>query len=696
MKRLTVFLFLIGALFSTSFANGVAIVDVSKGIYLKLISSNVEVNVENQVAVVTSTQVFKNVYDVNKTVKYGFPMPESASATGLNFFVDGKWYRAKFSPTPQDTTLPGSGSKIDQNLKIYLGDTPLYYNIEHEIKPGAVLIVELTYVQLLPYEFGRVNFHFPGDYRLLQTAPLEKQAFVFNLQSERTIKFVDLLEVSPDSVFNDGHSAQMYFTRTNEIAGYDFKIQYELALDELGLFSMSTLLPDSVIPDDGSPGFFTFIAEPDPSGNTAVIKKMFTLIVDRSGSMSGDKIVQARNAAKFIVENLNEGDLFNIVDFSSTVSNFRNEHVEFTEQTKQSAINYIEGFKANGGTNISGAFDVAIPQFSSSGDSMANIIIFFTDGQPTVGITDITSLLSHINQTITDNEVKVAIFAFGIGDDANKQFLTLLAQQNNGIAEFLGNDELETRITQFYLTVRNPVLINTALSFYPENIIKETYPKNLPNLYKGQQMIISGRFVEPASVTVKLSGEAYGKPVEYQYQMNLSDSSSEQYQFLPKIWAKQKIEYLLIQYYSLGESDPQAKLIKEEIIGLSVNFGVLSPFTSLSGEDYTPIEEGTFLSKSNGLPSAYEILGNYPNPFNPSTTIRLKVNISLHKTIAVKIYNALGELVRILFIRVDGPGTYEILWDGHLLDGRAAPSGNYFYIVDFGDAVLGGKMTLVK
>lgn len=695
MKRASVIIFLFLILVSPLFSNGVAIVDVSKGIYLKLVESYVNINVENQVAIVTSTQVFTNQYDQSFKVKYGFPMPEQGSATGLNFFADGNWYRAKFLPTPQDTTLPGSDEEIDANLKEYLGQTPLYYNIEHDIEPGETLIVELTYVELLPYKSGRVNFVYNGDYRLLQTAPLNKIQFNFHLNSSRTIQFADFIGLSPDSSFNDGHQADLYFERQNEIAKYNFNVRYALSLEELGLFSMSTFLIDSQVPDRQSRGFFTFIAEPDPSENTEVISKVFTLIVDRSGSMSGSKIEQAREAAKFIVNNLNEGDYFNIVDFASTVTSFRSEHVPFNQQNQQSAINYISTFVADGGTNISGAFDVAIPQFSAASDSTANIIIFFTDGQPTVGITEINALLNHINQTIIQNEVNVSIFAFGIGNDANKQLLTQLAEQNNGLAKFLGNDELETEITQFYLTIRSPVLINTHLTFSPDNLIVETYPQKLPNLYKGQQLIVSGRYLEPSMVNVKLSGQAFGKEVEYSYEMALADSAVEKFQFLTKIWAKQKIEQLLVQYYSLDENDPQAEVVKEEIIGLSVNFGVLSPFTSLSGEDYnTPIEE--LNPRENVLPQAFELLGNFPNPFNPKTTIQFKVNINLHQLVFVKIYNAAGQLVKIFTVQVNGPGLYQLVWDGTLKNKQAAPSGSYFYIIDFGEHLLAGRMMLIK
>ena len=206
--------------------------------------------------------------------------------------------------------------------------------------------------------------------------------------------------------------------------------------------------------------------------------------------MYGTKIVQARNAAKHIVNNLNEGDKFNIVDFEGTVKSFRTGLVDFTLASRDSALQYVNQIIANGWTNISGALATAINQFQTTADTTANIVIFLTDGVPTAGITSTNDLLAHITTVVTQVQKTIYLFAFGIGADVNQQLLTLLASQNNCRAEFLGNDELESRITDFYNSIRNPVLVNTRVSFNSE-LISELYPNPLPNLYKGQQLIVS-------------------------------------------------------------------------------------------------------------------------------------------------------------------------------------------------------------
>ncbi len=139
-------------------------------------------------------------------------------------------------------------------------------------------------------------------------------------------------------------------------------------------------------------GFFAFIVEPDPN-DSVIIHKVFTLIIDRSGSMSGSKIQQARDAAAYVVNNLNTGDKFNIIVFDDQVSSLFPDHVDVTVANQNIALNYINTIVAGGSTNISGAFDMAIPQFSNSDPNVANVIIFMTDGVPTVGITDANGIL---------------------------------------------------------------------------------------------------------------------------------------------------------------------------------------------------------------------------------------------------------------------------------------------------------------
>ncbi|NQV50388.1 MAG: VWA domain-containing protein [Candidatus Marinimicrobia bacterium] len=692
MKSIIQKLNLLMVLSSALMANGVCIVDAEFGSYLRLMSSTVNVQVENQVAVITATQVFKNTLSIATEFKYAFPLAEAESAIALRWYMNQQWQEAAIGTSPQDTTIPGGGGEPNEYLETYLGETPLYFGLTELLEPDSVVIIELTYVNLLPYEFGNVSFHYPNDYSLIQNSYLDMQQIEFTINSERDITQLLLLSHLADVTTNNGNIAYVKWTGYELVANQDYSIQFALSPDDLGLFGLSTYLDTSQVPDEGGRGFFVFVAEPDAGNSTDVIRKVFTLIVDRSGSMSGNKIVQARNASSFIVNNLNQGDKFNIVDFSSDVSSFQPAHVDFNPANAAQAQVYISGIHAFGSTNISEAFSVAIPQFAAANDSTANIIVFFTDGEATSGITDTPGILNHVQDIVNASETEIMVFPFGIGTGANEQLLSQLANQNEGIAYFLGNDELEASITQFYLLIRNPVLLNTELSFSLTGV-SQAYPSPLPNLYVGQQMIVAGRYNNPGTVNVNLNGEAFGQPVSYSYPLELAGDPISSYQFLPKIWAKKKIENLLIQYYILGPGSPAADEIRAEIVTISLNYGVITPFTSFT-DPTVGIEE--IFSDQVDLPVSFKVLDNFPNPFNAGTTIRFETSQILHRDVTIMIYNSLGQLVKILTRSVSGPGMYEVFWDGTLQNGELAPSGVYVYLIDFGSAILGGKMIMVK
>ncbi|MBE2256535.1 MAG: VWA domain-containing protein [Ignavibacteria bacterium] len=667
-----------------TYSNGVAVYNASLGMYLKLLSGKVSVSVESQISVTKTTGEFINLSGSDRNVSFAFPLPEGASATELRWKINGIWYQAPISPQPQDTTLPGG--TMSPNLKTYLGKTPLFFGIEQTVKRDSILIVELTYVQLLKYDFGSVDFDYPNDYRLIQNSILNVQELVLNLNSQRSIDSIKLISSNPlIQISNNGNNAVVVSRVFESIASVNYKIRYSLNQNQLGLYGYSSRIPNSLLPDTLG-GFFLFLAEPDPGMTSQTIKKVFTLIIDKSGSMSGNKIVQAKNASSFVVNNLNSGDRFNLVTFESTVQSFRNTHIPYNSNARDSALTFINSIIASGGTNISGAFETAVPQFSIANDSTANIIVFFTDGQPTVGITAISQLVTHIKNLIVTSERKIFLYSFGIGSDVNAQLLTLISSQNNGYAEFLGEDEIYDRISKFYLRIRNPVLLSPTISFNNPTI-NNVHPNPLPNLYKGQQMIVSGRYRNSGVTNVTFSGYAFNQLVNFNYNLNLTDTNDVRYQFLTKIWAKQKIDYLLIQYYSYPPTSPEAIALKQQIISLSITYGVISPFTSFGNPTNTETEEEIV----NTSPESFKLLGNYPNPFNPTTNIRFAVNTNYSGILFIRIYNTAGMLVDILEMRVNGKGNYEVKWDA-----SKYASGLYFYSIDFLGNKFSGKMMLVK
>ena len=688
MRYLLFYLMLVfSAVSENAHANAVAIVNATDKTVLQLLSSHVNVTVVNQVGIFTSVQTFYNQLDSAVHVKYGFPMYEDATAVSLRWKIHGVWYTAAFSPEPEDTTLPGTGTDINAELQAYLGDTPLYFEPEDAIEPDSQIVFEVVYVQLLHYAYNTVSLDYPNNYSSIQTTPLDTQSLSVTIFSDRTITGIDMISHPSAITSFTAHDATASLELIGMEANSDYHLEYALDPDELGLFGFSTFLPDNMMYCDSlGNGFMGFIVEPDPN-DSVIIKKVFTLIIDRSGSMSGSKMDQAKDAATFIVDNLNFGDDFNIIDFDNDITSLFPDHLPVTVTTQNLAHTYISDLYADGSTNISGSFDMAIPQFSGSDPDVANIIIFMTDGQANQGITGTSEILSHISDLISLYDVDgISINTFGIGADVNYTLLSQIAAENNGIAEFFASGDLLTTVSDFYLSIQNPVLMNTTMTIDPP-VVTDTYPTPLPNLYKGHQLVVVGRYKEPTDIAITFTGLKYGDTISYTYNMELADTLIEQNLFLTKLWAIRKIDALMNLYYTLSPGSAEADSLEDFIIGLSFCYSVTSPFTS-------------FVDNSGGWTEAIEFvsgdrhttLNNYPNPFTDYTRIEFSIVGTITEIVPVVIMDINGRIVKVLTVSLHGPGNYAVEWDGKDENGNAVVDGTYPYYISVKGVVQYGVM----
>lgn len=691
MKKL-IYLLFISILYSGyAYSQGAAIVKIDsltnsfEAFLLK--KSNTSITINNQIATTTTAQLFINTTADTTGFKYAYPMAETAAATTIRWFYNGQWQTASMISSPQDSTFVGDTGTITvfipADLDTFLGKTPLYFPVNTMVPPGDSITIELTYVELLPYQNNYVSVNYLGNYNRIQPS-IDSVIFNVSVASYRMIDSILPITYTGWNTSLNGTSAYASLSLQNTSFSNNLQLDYLLHPDTTGFFSFSTFYPDSIEKCDTINGFFTFIVEPNSADASEIIDKDFVLIIDHSGSMGGIKMTQANQAAEFIVNNLNSGDRFNIVQFDDIAESFSPTLLPYTVWNKNNALAYINTIAASGSTNISGAFDSAVPMFSSSPPDRAKIIVFFTDGEPTAGIVDQAQLVSHVTSLITNTAPDISLYVFGIGTSVNNQLLTEMAAQNNGTCAFLGTNNVADEISSFYTTIQNPVLLNTTIAFSP-SIVSQVYPNPLPNLYKGQQLIISGRYNTPGPVQVTLSGIAFGNPVSYQYNLNLTDTTVEEYNFLPKIWTKSKIDYLVTQFYLNQNNQIIADSIQNEITNLSLCRGVISPFTSFDdngGGFTTGVEE---IATTDG----FQFLKIYPNPANNIAYIIVpKTKAGLNNAL-VSIFSVDGKLIAQFNKQVGADGKIEL--DIQQLN---LGLGMYIITVDVADAKYRGKLSV--
>lgn len=669
---------------------GLLVHDASTGAVLPVISHHTVVRIEDQIAEVRSTQRFRNDLTDTLEVKYAYPMAASASATRVRWMPpDSIWYTAEMVAAPQDTTLPGGsgGAGTDPALDGYLGDTPLFFGVPGYLPPGAELEVELSFVQLLAYANAEVELSNPHDYSALLTGTIPDVSLTVTVQSQRELVGIDAFGLgawapTPSVSYVSTDSAYLFVAGTNVPMSCAHTVTYDLDPTEYGLISVSNYLPDSLVKcDQMGNGFFALLIEPEPT--STVVPKDFVIVIDKSGSMSGNKIQEAKNAADFMVDNLNPGDQFNVIAFDGAAVSWSTGLQPFNAATLIAAQNWISSISAGGSTNINSAVTMGIQYFTGAMPGSARTMVFLTDGQDSQPNAVILANALNLRTSIVPD---LQLFTFGIGTGYNQALLNQLAVQNNGASQFLDAVNFSAVMADFYTAIENPVLLNPVATFDQPDV-GATYPDPLMGLFVGQQMIIVGRYDVPGTVNLHLDGMSGGNPVSMDYSFDLSGSFDANKLFVPKIWAQKAVDELVNEFYGYAPGSAQAVLIEDSVVNFSMCYGIGSPFTSFvdggggGGTVGMEEEEGT-----NGDP-----LFVFPEPSDSDAPVALDLSGYQKGTLLVlRIYDTLGHLVLELNLTAYAGGTWQ--WDGRDEGGQRL-SGQFLIQLINGTNVRSGRIT---
>ncbi|HMN05227.1 MAG TPA: VWA domain-containing protein [Flavobacteriales bacterium] len=680
---------------SGALAQGILIQNGSSGTLLSLTSNQVRVEVQDQIAVVTSTQRFVNNLQDPAQVKYAHPLAGTASPTMVRWmYSDSIWHTASMMAQPPDTTLPGvgEGEPIAYNLQSYLGGSPFHFKVADLLPPGEWMFIELTYVQLLPYANAQVQFVSASDYSLVLGQSLPSLELEFIVHSQRELVGIDIEGTgdwapSPTESYVSSDSAYLHVVDNNVTPSCGFVISYDLDPLAYGITCISNYLPDSLAKCDDLPqGFFVLLIEPEPTSE--VVAKDFVIIIDRSGSMSGSRIAEARDAASFMVNNLNLGDRFNIIAFDSGNIRWSTGLQPFNAVTMSSALNWIAAITAGGNTNINGALIEGIGNFNGSDPDHARSLIFLTDGQDNT--TSTPTILSTALQMRQDIAPDLQIFTFGVGQGFNHQLLNQLAVQNNGVSQFLEMANFSEVMNTFYTQIQNPVVLNPVASFDHDDVAN-LYPQPLMGLFAGQQLVITGRYAMPGPTNLQLTGTTPGGPVAFDLSFDLTGTFNEHRLFVQKIWAQQAIDGLVNEYYSHPEGSPMAEALHDSIVSFSMCYEVGSPFTR-----FADLDDGGTTTVGIEDPRApggvdVPLITVYPEPSMSGSPVVFDLGgLDRSGPVLLRLLDASGRLILEVDVSrwIGGQWT----WDG--LDAQGHPvQGVLYYHIDDGKTVHTGRLT---
>ena len=523
---------------------------------------HVDVSIDNQFTDTSIDQKFHNPnsWDIEGT--YLFPLPDGASIQKFSMFVNGEELEGEILDAGEARRIYEDlvRKMIDPGLLEYV-DRNTFKARVYPIEANSDKRVTLEYSEVISCENGICEYTYPLDTERFSSKNLDDVVINVKIKSNVAIK----------SVYSPSHEIDIKRVSDNEVdVSYeasdvkpdtDFKLIYTVSEDDIGV----NLLTHK----EGSTGYFMLMLAPKFADSREVINKDIVFVLDKSGSMAGEKIEQAKDALKFCLNNLNSGDHFGIVTFSTGVSSYKDELEAVNMGGVDEAVDFVDEIKALGGTDIESALLEALDMLSS--DDHPKTIVFLTDGEPTVGVTDITSII----EDVTEQNEGAKLFVFGIGYDVNTFLLDKLAMDNHGAAEYVVEDEnIEVKVSNFYEKIDNPLLSNVELGITGVDA-GEMYPKTVPDIFKGTQILVLGQYTRSGMGEISIGGNINGVENTLRYSREFPSEESGN-DFLPRLWATRKVGYLLEQIRLEGEED---ELI-DEVIALAKKYGIATPYTS--------------------------------------------------------------------------------------------------------------------
>lgn len=325
----------------------------------------------------------------------------------------------------------------------------------------------------------------------------------------------------------------------------------------------------------GEDGYFLLLLAPGRAEGRGAARDL-TVVLDVSGSMAGEKLEQAKRALVHLLATLTPDDRFRLAAFSGSVRQYRTGWTRATREERETAGEWIRALEARGGTNIRGALAAAFEE-RDSGERLP-LVVFLTDGRPTVDETDPERLASAAEE----GRGRARVFALGIGDDVNTYLLERIGESGRGAAGFLPpGADIEEEVGALAAKIAHPVLTDLAVGERRVELYDVT-PDPLPDLFAGEELVVLGRYRngnDEWGVTVR--GRRAGRELTFTADGADGAGDDDGSPFIPRLWAARRVAYLTRQVRLHGPSDELVREIRD----LGLRFGILTEYTSYLVEE---------------------------------------------------------------------------------------------------------------
>ncbi|XP_029288606.1 inter-alpha-trypsin inhibitor heavy chain H3-like isoform X2 [Cottoperca gobio] len=559
---------------------------------VEVFSVRVDCTVTSRFAHTVMTSKALNKANASQEIFFEMDLPKTAFIANFSMEIDGQTYvgavKEKEKAKKQYEKAVSSGQTA--GLVKASGRKMEKFSVSVNIAAKSNVTFILTYEELLQRKKGQYEILT----RIKPKQPVQEFQIVTNIYEPKGISYVDahatflsneLLPLVVKTITDN--KAHISFSPTMEeqrkcsdcdgtIIDGDFVITYDV--------NRAKSLWDIQIVN----GYFVhFFAPPD----LPRVPKNVVFVIDRSGSMSGGKMVQTREAMLAILKDLHEEDHFALIKFDNRIESWRNSLTKATKENVSEGMAYVKKIRDNGSTNINDALLRAVNMLLEDRkekklpERSIDMIILLTDGMPNDGESRIPNIQANVRSAIGGN---MSLFCLGFGNDVDYSFLDVMSRQNKGVARriFEGSDAV-IQLQGFYEEVSSPLLLEVDLR-YPENAVDSLTTNHFSQLFNGSEIVVAGRLTDNDMDNFMVEVFAQGPKEDFQAQGKASEVNLEviypgqEYifgDFSERLWA-----YLTIQQL-LENSDIGTQQEKDNVtakaLDLSLRYSFVTPVTSM-------------------------------------------------------------------------------------------------------------------
>ncbi len=548
---------------------------------MPLVEERLEVDIDRQFARTEILQTYHNRAAASVEGQYRLKAGAGSRVEGFAYWngenkIVGEVFEKATARRVYDEV---TGRRRDPGLLEKVGDGVFAFRI-FPIQPDERKRVSIAYTAWLPRRGRRVEYRAPVH---LAGAEVE-----ITIRSSRPLRDI---RSSSHAIEVDRAGGSQVVVRAGAPRGRGGQLVLSWEIDEPAWSLAAAFHKDS-----GSDGYFVLALAAPPVGERQVAAKDVTIVLDRSGSMAGLPIAQARQAAADVVKRLSARDRINVIAFDDEVDPLFEAPRDATPATRARAITFIERLHEGGGTDIALALRTALA--AQKEGKRPRVVLFLTDGQ---------SSAPESVQAAEQDRRDARVFTVGVGEGVNRPLLARLAAVKRGrFIHIRDAADLERDVSLLYRSISRPLLVGVSLEVDGASA-HGVYPRSLPDLFVDDEILVSGRLTGRGPTRFALHGTVGGKPVTVRARLDVQDGVRRPW--VGKLWAESRVDHL-VEKIALGEGTPEHQ---KEVIDLALAYNFVTDYTSFLAVPESELTGGARATIEGARARKREILAAHPD-----------------------------------------------------------------------------------